>query len=80
MPVTLHKPRRIEMISYEPIERAWMGNGSVKQALWEAGYRMVHFPQTDKYGLMRKDGEFIASDLDVTQFNNYIKLLVDERG
>jgi hypothetical protein len=56
-----------------------MGNAIIKQALFNAGYRMVHFPHIDKYGLMR-DGEFVVSDLDVTQFNNYIKLLVDERG
>jgi hypothetical protein len=67
------------MISYDPIEREWMGNAIVRQALWEAGYRMVRFPHADKYGLMRGD-EFVASDLDVEQFNNYIKLLVDERG
>ena len=79
MPVTLHKPKRIEMISYESTEREWMGNAIIKQALFDAGYRMVHFPHIDKYGLMR-DGEFVVSDLDVTQFNNYIKLLVDERG
>ncbi len=79
MPVTLHKPRRIEMISYESTEREWMGNMIIMQAVWDAGYRMVHFPHTDKYGLWR-DGEFVVSDLDVTQFNNYIRLLVDERG
>lgn len=67
------------MISYEPTEKAWMGNAIIKLAVFNAGYRMVHFPYTDKYGLMR-EGEFIASDLDVEQFNNYIKLLVDERG
>lgn len=67
------------MISYDPIEREWMGNAIIKNALWVAGYRMVHFPHTNKYGLMR-NGEFIASDLDEEQFNNYIKLLVDERG
>jgi hypothetical protein len=67
------------MISYEPTEGEWMGNATIKLAVFNAGYRMVHFPHIDKYGLMR-DGEFIASDLDVEQFNNYIKLLVDERG
>ena len=67
------------MISYDPIEREWMGNMIIMQAVWDAGYRMVRFPHTDKYGLMRA-GEFVASDLDVEQFNNYIKLLVDERG
>jgi len=67
------------MISYDPIEREWMGNMIIMQAVWDAGYRMVRFPHTDKYGLMR-DGEFVAWDLDVEQFNNYIKLLVDERG
>ena len=67
------------MISYDPIEREWMGNAIVRQALWDAGYRTVHFPHTGKYGLMR-DGEFVAWNLDIEKFNNYIKLLVDERG
>lgn len=75
----LGESRKIEMISYNPIEREWMGNTIIMKAVWDAGYRMVRFPHIDKYGLMR-DGEFIASDLDVEQFNNYIKLLVNERG
>lgn len=75
----LGESRKIEMISYNSTEGEWMGDAIIKLALFSAGYRMVHFPHIDKYGLMR-DGEFIASDLDVEQFNNYIKLLVNERG
>jgi len=70
---------KIEMISYDPIEREWMGNAIVRQALWEAGYKMVRFPHTDKYGLVR-GGQLVTPDLDVEQFNNYIKLIVNERG